>query len=44
VRNVDDGYSQLVKYFEGLKTNRMLILKIFSVLIIFIVFFLVAVA
>jgi len=41
---VDDGHKQLLKYFESISSEKMLILKVFAVLIIFLVFFVVFIA
>src|SRR5206468_3515445 len=42
--NVEKGYDQLLKYFNNISSDRMLILKIFAVLLAFIVFFMIFVA
>jgi len=42
--HVDDGHKQLLKYFESISSEKMLILKVFAVLIIFLVFFVVFIA
>lgn len=42
--NVDAGQAQLLKYLNTISSNRWLIMKVFFVLMIFLVFFLVFVA
>jgi len=42
--HVDDGHKQLLKYFESISSEKMLILKVFAVLIIFLIFFVVFIA
>lgn len=42
--NVNSAQGQLAKYFEGISSNRMLILKVFAILITFVVFFIVFIA
>jgi syntaxin 5 len=37
--NLDRGNSELLKYYRGIASNRTLILKVFSVLIFFVVFY-----
>lgn len=39
--NMERGHSELLKYFDTVSSNRWLILKIFAVLIVFLVFFMV---
>jgi syntaxin 5 len=41
--NVEAGHNELIKYFKGLSSNRWLALKIFAVLLVFIIFFTVVV-
>ena len=42
--NVERGHQELLKYFDGISGNRMLILKVFAILIVFLVFFMIFVA
>ena len=42
--NVERGHQELLKYFDGISGNRMLILKVFAILIAFLVFFMIFVA
>lgn len=44
VANVDNAQTQLLKYMNSISSNRWLIMKIFGVLISFLVFFVVFVA
>ncbi len=44
VTNVDNAQTQLLKYMNSISSNRWLIMKIFGVLISFLVFFVVFVA
>ena len=44
VANVDNAQTQLLKYMNSISSNRWLIMKIFGVLIYFLVFFVVFVA
>ena len=42
--NMERGHQELLKYFDGISGNRMLILKVFAILIAFLVFFMIFVA
>ena len=42
--NVERGHQELLRYFDGISGNRMLILKVFAILILFLVFFMIFVA
>ncbi len=42
--NVDAGQAQLLKYLNTISSNRWLIMKVFFVLMVFLVFFLVFIA
>jgi syntaxin 5 len=42
--NVESGHNELLKYFDRMSSNRWLIMKIFAVLIAFLVFFMVFIA
>lgn len=44
LHHVEAGHSELLKYFDNISSNRMLILKVFAILIAFIVFFMLFVA
>ena len=44
VANVDNAQTQLLKYMNSISSNRWLIMKIFGVLISFLVFFIVFIA
>lgn len=44
VDNVNSAQGQLMKYFDSISSNTMLILKVFAILITFIVFFIVFIA
>ncbi len=39
LHNVNEGQSELLKYFHSISSNRKLILKIFAILLFFVVFF-----
>jgi len=43
-QNIEMGHNELLKYFDNLSSNRALILKVFGILIAFMVFFMVFVA
>ena len=42
--NLERGHQELLKYFDNISGNRMLILKVFAILIAFLVFFMIFVA
>ena len=42
--NVEAGYGELLKYFKGVTSNRWLMVKIFAVVIIFFIIFIVFLA
>ena len=42
--NVEAGYGELLKYFKGVTSNRWLMVKIFAVIIIFFIIFIVFLA
>lgn len=44
LQNVEQGQSQLLSYFQNISSNRALILKVFMILILFVVFFIVFLA
>jgi len=44
ISNMDDGQEQLLRYFHNISGNRCLILKVFAILIFFVVFFVVFLA
>ena len=39
--NVDAAHTELLKYFKGITSNRWLMLKIFGVILVFFIFFVV---
>lgn len=39
--NIEAGYSELLKYFKGVTSNRWLMVKIFAVIIVFFIIFIV---
>ena len=42
--NVEQGHQQILKYFHSVSSNRMLMVKIFGVLIFFFIFFVIFMA
>lgn len=42
--NIEAGYGELLKYFKGVTSNRWLMIKIFAVVIIFFIIFIVFLA
>ena len=42
--NIEAGYGELLKYFKGVTSNRWLMAKIFAVVIIFFIIFIVFLA
>ena len=42
--NVDAAHNELMKYFQSVSSNRGLMLKIFGVLLVFFIFFVVVLA
>lgn len=44
LENVKAGHSELLKYFDNVSSNRWLILKVFALLILFAIFFIVFIA
>lgn len=42
--NIDAGYGELLKYFKGVTSNRWLMIKIFAVIIVFFIIFIVFLA
>ncbi len=42
--NVDAAHTELLKYFKGITSNRWLMMKIFAVVIIFFIIFIIFVA